>query len=236
MGEPVAAVACGDAISRAASDSPKRHGVARGVLPDELLLERPAWLDGVVVRRVRRKVDEEFFLPWSIHQRFTHCQRLDKLKLMSGIRNTATIVTGIWLIVNGVLFGCKRAPLQGSTGRVGVDAGTSTDAVHDVGEDGGIDLCLCPSGTATLTVPPSLPGKVQQVSADLCSVNYMSGYPLITLESSGAVKCTVRVTLNDGTLLETTVSFDHNRGCCAAEIVPIDAGTLHVVDGGADGA
>lgn len=58
MLEPAAAMAWGDAIASTSGDSPKGFSVARCVSTDILLLERPARLDGVQIRRVRRKVNE----------------------------------------------------------------------------------------------------------------------------------------------------------------------------------
>jgi hypothetical protein len=58
MGEPVAAVADGDAVAGTSGYAPEGESVPRGVFAHELLLQGPSRLDRVVVGRVRRQIHE----------------------------------------------------------------------------------------------------------------------------------------------------------------------------------
>jgi len=63
MGEPIATVAGADAIACASGDASERVGIARRVLADELFLQRPSRLNGVVVGRIGRQVHDADAVP-----------------------------------------------------------------------------------------------------------------------------------------------------------------------------
>jgi hypothetical protein len=93
-------------------------------------------------------------------------------------------------------------------------------------------ICAAGMDEATLTVPTDVFLHVVSVRGDTCTATGPVRANVVLLETTKAKPCHVYLTLDDGSVLESTVDFQAFHDACASGISLVDASPFEQVDGG----
>jgi len=96
-------------------------------------------------------------------------------------------------------------------------------------------ICSELTGQASLTVPSDVFPRIVSVRGDTCTAMGPARPMVVLLETTEAKPCHVFLTLDDGSVLESTVDFQAFHDACASGISLVDASPFAQVDGGAGG-
>jgi hypothetical protein len=108
---------------------------------------------------------------------------------------------------------------------------------------GSSEVCHCPAGIGSILLPADVRTAVAEVTvADArCSATYDTETGMVfvnvsrPISSGSTVTCTVRVRLDSGALLDSSVAFANATGCCAGTAVKVvDSSVLERVDASTD--